>query len=39
MMDAYYWQGELFKSTNQFDSAINYYNLFIKEIQMMQSFC
>jgi tetratricopeptide (TPR) repeat protein len=33
MMDAYYWLGEMYKSQNQFDSAINYYKLFLREME------
>ncbi len=33
MMDAYYWLGEVYKTENKYDSAIYYYNLFLKEME------
>lgn len=33
MMDAYYWLGEVYKIENNYDSAIYYYNLFLKEME------
>ena len=33
MMDAYYWLGELYKTENKYDSAVYYYNLFLKEME------
>jgi tetratricopeptide (TPR) repeat protein len=33
MMDAYYWLGQVYKSENKYDSAVYYYNLFLKEIE------
>lgn len=33
MMDAYYWLGEVYKTESNYDSAIYYYKLFLKEIE------
>jgi tetratricopeptide (TPR) repeat protein len=33
MMDAYYWLGEVYKTENNYDSAIYYYKLFLKEME------
>jgi tetratricopeptide (TPR) repeat protein len=33
MMDAYYWLGEVYKTENKYDSAVHYYQLFLKELE------
>jgi tetratricopeptide (TPR) repeat protein len=33
MMDAYYWLGEVYKIENKYDSAVHYYNLFLREME------